>query len=77
MGCGNKSQNRTFGRRAGPGCATVNEVVIKRRRTGLLDDVLQNCPCVRFVLEPAIYYLYLSSLLATCLMRLSCGLANY
>ena len=33
MGCGNRSQQRT-----GAGCATVNEVVIKRGRTGLLDD---------------------------------------
>ena len=41
MGCGNKLQGR-----AGADCATVNEVVIKRRRTGLLDDMLQNSPCM-------------------------------
>ena len=53
MGCGNKPQ-----RRAGAGCATVNEVVIKHRRTGLLDDVLRSClcmrMCVRFELEAAV-----------------------
>ena len=36
----------------------MSEVVIKCRRTGLLDDLLRNCPCmricVRFALEPTV-----------------------
>ena len=36
----------------------MNELVIKCRRAGLLDDALQNCPymrmCVRFAPEPTV-----------------------
>ena len=37
-------------------CEERKSALIKHRRTGLLDDVLRNCPCmrmcVRFALEP-------------------------